>query len=63
MRGALLILKKEFLELSKDRRTLFFTFIMPHMSGGAAMNPTASMAGAAGAAGGVRTEPLPPPQP
>jgi sodium transport system permease protein len=29
MRGALLILKKEFLELSKDRRTLFFTFVMP----------------------------------
>jgi ABC-2 type transport system permease protein len=26
-----------------------FTYIMPHMSGGAAMNPTASMAGAAGA--------------
>lgn len=29
MRGALLILKKEFLELGKDRKTLFFTFIMP----------------------------------
>jgi sodium transport system permease protein len=29
MRGALLILKKEFLELAKDRRTLFFTFGMP----------------------------------
>ena len=29
MRGALLILKKEFLELSKDRKTLFFTFVMP----------------------------------
>ena len=29
MNGALLILKKEFLELSKDRRTLFFTFVMP----------------------------------
>ena len=27
--GAFLILKKEFLELSKDRRTLFFTFVMP----------------------------------
>jgi len=26
-----------------------FTFIMPHMSGGAAMNPTASMASASGA--------------
>ncbi len=29
MNGALLILKKEFLELSKDRKTLFFTFVMP----------------------------------
>jgi sodium transport system permease protein len=29
MRGAWLICKKEFLELSKDRRTLFFTFAMP----------------------------------
>lgn len=29
MRGALLILKKEFLELTKDRKTLFFTFLMP----------------------------------
>lgn len=29
MRGALLIWKKEFLELSKDRKTLFFTFVMP----------------------------------
>jgi sodium transport system permease protein len=29
MRGAFLILKKEFLELGKDRRTLFFTFGMP----------------------------------
>ena len=29
MRGALLILKKEFKELSKDRRTLFFTFLLP----------------------------------
>ena len=29
MRGALLIFKKEFLELSKDRRTLFFAFVFP----------------------------------
>jgi len=29
MRGAMLIFKKEFLELSKDRRTLFFTFAFP----------------------------------
>ena len=29
MKGALLILKKEFLELSKDRKTMFFTFLMP----------------------------------
>jgi len=29
VRGALLICKKEFLELSKDRRTLFFAFGMP----------------------------------
>jgi sodium transport system permease protein len=29
MKAALLVLKKEFLELSKDRRTLFFTFGMP----------------------------------
>ncbi len=29
MRGALLICKKEFLELSKDKRTLFFTFFFP----------------------------------
>lgn len=29
MRGAWLVMKKEFLELSKDRRTLFFTFLMP----------------------------------
>ncbi|HET6330246.1 MAG TPA: ABC transporter permease [Holophagaceae bacterium] len=29
MRGAWLIMKKELLELSKDRRTLFFTFAMP----------------------------------
>lgn len=29
MRGALLVCKKEFLELSKDRRTVFFTFLLP----------------------------------
>jgi sodium transport system permease protein len=29
MRGALLVLKKEYLELAKDRKTLFFTFVMP----------------------------------
>jgi len=29
MRGAFLVLKKEYLELAKDRRTLFFTFVMP----------------------------------
>jgi sodium transport system permease protein len=29
MRGTLLVCKKEFLELSKDRRTLFFTFLLP----------------------------------
>ncbi len=29
MRGAWLVMKKELLELSKDRRTLFFTFGMP----------------------------------
>jgi len=29
MRGALLICKKEFMELSKDRKTLFFAFVMP----------------------------------
>ena len=29
MRGALLIVKKEYLELSKDRKTMFFTFVMP----------------------------------
>ncbi len=29
MRGALLVFKKEFLELSKDRKTMFFTFLMP----------------------------------
>lgn len=31
MRGALLIAKKEFLELSKDRRTLFFAFVLPFL--------------------------------
>ena len=31
MRGALLIAKKEFLELSKDRKTLFFTFVLPFL--------------------------------
>lgn len=29
MRGALLVCKKEFLELSKDKRTVFFTFLLP----------------------------------
>ena len=29
MRGAWLVTKKEFMELAKDKRTLFFTFIMP----------------------------------
>lgn len=29
MRGAFLVCKKEFLELSKDKRTLFFTFLLP----------------------------------
>jgi len=29
MNGALLVCKKEFLELSKDRRTVFFTFLLP----------------------------------
>ena len=29
MRGAFLIVKKEFMELSKDRKTMFFTFVMP----------------------------------
>lgn len=29
MRGAWLVMKKEFLELMKDKRTLFFTFLMP----------------------------------
>ncbi|WLT30227.1 ABC transporter permease [Geothrix sp. PMB-07] len=29
MRGALLIAKKEFLELSKDRKTLFMVFVLP----------------------------------
>ncbi len=31
MRGALLIAKKEFLELSKDRKTLFLVFILPFL--------------------------------
>ena len=31
MRGALLIAKKEFLELSKDRKTLFFAFVLPFL--------------------------------
>ncbi|WP_306591791.1 ABC transporter permease [Geothrix sp. 21YS21S-4] len=31
MRGALLIMKKEFLELSKDRKTLFFAFVLPFL--------------------------------
>jgi sodium transport system permease protein len=29
MRGALLILRKEYRELAKDRKTLFFTFVLP----------------------------------
>lgn len=29
MRGAWLVMKKEFLDLSKDKRTLFFTFVLP----------------------------------
>ena len=29
MKGALLVCKKEFLDLSKDKRTLFFTFLLP----------------------------------
>jgi sodium transport system permease protein len=29
MRGALLVVKKEFLELGKDRKTMFFTFLLP----------------------------------
>lgn len=29
MRGVWLVMKKEFLELTKDKRTLFFTFVMP----------------------------------
>ncbi|MCE1228162.1 MAG: ABC transporter permease [Firmicutes bacterium] len=29
MRGALLICKKEFMELMKDRKTMFFTFLLP----------------------------------
>jgi sodium transport system permease protein len=31
MRGALLIAKKEFLELSKDKKTLFFAFVLPFL--------------------------------
>ena len=31
MRGALLIAKKEFLELSKDRKTLFLVFVVPFL--------------------------------
>jgi sodium transport system permease protein len=31
MRGALLIAKKEFLELSKDRKTMFFAFVIPFL--------------------------------
>ena len=31
MRGALLVCKKEFLELSKDRKTMFFTFLLPFL--------------------------------
>ena len=31
MRGALLIAKKEFLELSKDRKTMFFIFVLPFL--------------------------------
>ncbi len=31
MRGALLIAKKEFLELSKDRKTMFFAFVVPFL--------------------------------
>lgn len=31
MRGALLIAKKEFLELSKDRKTMFFAFVLPFL--------------------------------
>ncbi|HJW72234.1 MAG TPA: ABC transporter permease [Geothrix sp.] len=31
MNGALLIAKKEFLELSKDRKTMFFAFVMPFL--------------------------------
>lgn len=31
MRGALLIAKKEFLELSKDRKTLFLVFVLPFL--------------------------------
>jgi len=31
MRGALLIAKKEFLELSKDKKTMFFAFVLPFL--------------------------------
>jgi len=31
MRGALLIAKKEFLELSKDKKTMFFAFVVPFL--------------------------------
>ena len=31
MRGALLIAKKDFLELSKDRKTMFFAFVLPFL--------------------------------
>ena len=31
MNGALLIAKKEFLELSKDRKTMFFAFVLPFL--------------------------------
>jgi len=31
MRGALLIAKKEFLELTKDRKTLFLVFVVPFL--------------------------------
>jgi sodium transport system permease protein len=31
MHGALLIAKKEFLELSKDRKTMFFAFVLPFL--------------------------------
>ncbi len=31
MRGALLIAKKDFMELSKDRKTMFFAFVLPFL--------------------------------